>query len=115
VLPTARGDNGQLTKRIPQAGKKHFAKNKNAFAMRVLRSIYSLKQSDRIWYKKFKAKMLAEEFTNNDIAPCLFIKRLGNEFVIVALYVDDKNLFGTTSLTAQTIDILNSIFKMKDL
>jgi hypothetical protein len=38
--------------------------------------------------------MLAQEFTNNDIAPCLFIKRLGNEFVIVALYVDDVNLFG---------------------
>jgi hypothetical protein len=40
---------------------------------------------------------------------------LGNEFVIVALYVDDVNLFGTTSLIAQTIDILNSIFEMKDL
>jgi hypothetical protein len=87
----------------------------NEFAVRVLRSIYGLRQSGRIWYKKFKAEMLAQGFTNNDIAPCLFIKRMGSEFVIVALYVDDVNLFGTTAITVETIDILNSIFEMKDL
>jgi hypothetical protein len=44
-------------------------KDKNAFSVQVLRPLYGLKQSGRIWYKRFKAEMPALGFTNDDIAP----------------------------------------------
>jgi ribonuclease HI len=86
-----------------------------AFAVQVLKSINGLKQSGRIWYQKFKTEMQTLGFINNDIAPCIFIKQNDTEFVILALYVDDVNLFGTPKLLRQTINTMKSIFEMKEL
>jgi hypothetical protein len=85
-------------------------KDKNAFAVQVLQSLHELKQSGRIWYKRFKAEMLALCFSNDDIAPCLFMKQT-NKFVVIALYVDDINIFGTPNLTAQNIETFKHILK----
>lgn len=85
------------------------------YRVKVLRSIYGLKQSGRTWYKKFQAEMLAMGFTNEDIAPCLFIKKEGQEFIVVAIYVDDLNLFGTSKITKDTIQLLKDKFEMRDL
>lgn len=59
--------------------------------------------------------MIAQGFTNAKIAPCLFIKQEAQEFVIIAIYVDDLNIFGKPSLTPKTIQILKTTFKMHDL
>ena len=59
--------------------------------------------------------MHALGFTHDAIAPCLFIKHLDDESVVVAIYVDDLNIFGTKTLTNQTITMLNKTFEMKDL
>lgn len=45
----------------------------------------------------------------------MFLKNEGNKYVIIALYVDDINIFGTPMLTGQTTDKLKGVFKMKDL
>lgn len=52
---------------------------------------------------------------NGEIAPCLFIKHIGNEFIIIAIYVDDINIFGTPELTTMTIANLKAKFKTKDI
>jgi hypothetical protein len=90
-------------------------KDKNAFAVQVLRSLYGLKQSGRIWYKRFKAKMLALGFNNDDLAPCLLMKQTNKEFVVIDIYVDDINIFGTANLTAQIIETLKQSCEMKDI
>jgi hypothetical protein len=59
--------------------------------------------------------MLALGFHNADIAPCIFIKRDGKELVIVAIYVDDLNLFGTNKMLQETIRLLQRVFEMRDL
>lgn len=86
-----------------------------AYAVQVLRSMNGLKQSGRIWYKRFKAEMTAMDFINEDLAPCLFIKQEGEEFVVIAIYVDDVNIFGTKKLTEKTTEKLKTVFEMKDL
>ncbi len=58
-----------------------------AFAVQILRSIYGLKQSNRIWYRQFKEEMLNLDFVHGDIAPYLFVKQKANQFVIIAIYV----------------------------
>jgi hypothetical protein len=59
--------------------------------------------------------MLAMGFKNEDITPCLFIKHNGTDFIIVAIYVDDLNLFGTNRIMQETIQLLKRVFEMRDL
>ncbi len=59
--------------------------------------------------------MLKLGFKNDDIAPCLFIKRERTEFIIIAIYVDDINIIGTQRITEHTIATLKGIFQMKDI
>jgi hypothetical protein len=84
-------------------------------SVQVLRSIYGLKQSGRTWFQHFKHDMLARGFKNSDLTPCLFIKQDGKEFIIVAIYVDDLNLFGTDRIIQDTIRMLKKVFEMRDL
>lgn len=85
------------------------------FVVKDLRSPYRLKEGRRIWYQQFKAEMASLNFVNDDITPCLFIKQDGNEFVIIAIYVDDINIFWTPTLTTETTEKLQIVFKMKDI
>lgn len=43
------------------------------------------------------------------------MKHIGSEFVIISIYVDDINIFGTHTLTTQITEKLKTIFEMKDL
>ena len=88
---------------------------KNGYAVQIMRSLYGLKRSGRMWYQRFRDEMLTMGFTNEDIAPCLFIKKHDDEFLIIAIYVDDINLFGHMTLLRNTIEILKRVFEMKDL
>ncbi len=48
-----------------------------------------------MWYNHLSEYLLKEEFKNNQICPCIFIKRLESGFAIVAVYVDNLNLVDT--------------------
>jgi hypothetical protein len=85
------------------------------FSAQVLQSLYGLKQSGRTWYQHFQNKLRAIGFQSSDIAPCLFIKNEGNEFIIIAIYVNDLNLFGTNKILLQTITLLKEILEVRDL
>ena len=52
---------------------------------------------------------------NNSICPCVFIKKVATEFAIIAVYVDDLNLIGTSEELIKTVDYLKKEFEMKDL
>jgi hypothetical protein len=88
---------------------------RRGLAIRVFKALYGLKQSGRVWYQRFTDEMIALGFTHDDIAPCIFIKHQDDEMVIVAIYVDDLNIFGTSELVDKTIETLNKTFEMKDL
>jgi hypothetical protein len=81
----------------------------------VLASLYRLKQRGRTWYMKFKSEMLAKGFITAEIAPCLFIKHESREFIIVTIYIDDLNLFGTSKIMLETIKLLNRVFETRDM
>ena len=52
---------------------------------------------------------------NNELCPCLFIKAVSPEFVIIAVYVDDLNIIGTTGAVQDAVRELTEEFEMKDL
>ena len=52
---------------------------------------------------------------NNELCPCVFIKKSHSGFEIVVVYVNDMNLIGIPEELARTVAHLKSEFEMKDL
>ena len=52
---------------------------------------------------------------NNELCPCVFIKKSHYGFAIVAVYVNDMNLIGTPAKLEEIAAHLKSEFEMKDL
>ena len=55
-----------------------------------------MKQAGRLWYKHLRDFLLDHNFTNDITLPCIFVYKQGPDFVILAVYVDDINLMGTS-------------------
>ncbi|PRQ53193.1 putative RNA-directed DNA polymerase [Rosa chinensis] len=88
---------------------------RSAFAIRLKRSLYGLKQSGRMWYNRLSDYLIGKGYVNNELCPCVFIKRTSSGFSIVAVYVDDMNIIGTLKELRETAEHLKSEFEMKDL
>ena len=90
-------------------------KPRNMCSIKLQRSLYGLKQSGRMWYNRLNEYLLKEEYANNPICPCIFIKKSETGFAIIGMYVDDLNLIGTSEELTRTAKYLKKEFKMKDL
>ena len=98
--------------KIPESSS---SRPRNTLSIRLRRSLYGLKQSGRMWYNRLSEYLIGKGFVNNEICPCVFIKKTSSEFAIVAVYVDDMNLIGTHDEIKETAELLKSEFEMKDL
>ena len=78
-------------------------------------SLYGLKQTGRMWYQHISQYLLSHGFKSDDICPCIFIKHYLKEFVIIAIYVDDLNIIGTSNDIEDVVAMLSRQFEMKDL
>ncbi|PHU25225.1 putative UDP-arabinose 4-epimerase 3 [Capsicum chinense] len=85
------------------------------YSIRLQRSLYVLKQYGRMWYNHLSEYLSKEGYTNDEICPCVFIKKTTSEFVILVVYVDDINLIGTPIELQKAINYLKKEFEMKDL
>ena len=82
----------------------------------LLKSLYGLKQSGREWNKVFDKEMKKFGFNRLSSDPCVYIKRDGNEMVILTVWVDDILLFATSDkLIEQTISDIRSVWEITDL
>ncbi|KAL0415672.1 UNVERIFIED_CONTAM: Copia protein [Sesamum latifolium] len=85
------------------------------YSIKLNKSLYGLKQSGRMWYNRLSDYLLKEGYKNDPICPCIFMRRSGNEFVIIAVYVDDLNIIGTPEELSRAINCLKKELEMKDL
>ena len=58
---------------------------------------------------------IKDGYNNNPICPCVFIKKSELGFTILAVYVDDINLFWTPEELTEVATYLKDEFEMKDL
>jgi hypothetical protein len=75
--------------------KAYYDKLESVFFIKLQKSLYGLKQFDRMWYNYLNEYMLEKDFENNEICPCIFIKKTTSKFAIIVVYVNDLNLIGT--------------------
>nr|AQY61295.1 Pol [Coffea arabica] len=87
---------------------------KNIYSIKLQKSLYGLKQSGRMWYNRLNECLTKEGYTNDPICPCVFIKKNGSNFVIIAVYVDDLNLIGTLEEIQNSVEYLKKEFEIKD-
>ena len=67
----------------------------NTLLIQLRHSFYDLKQSGRMWYNRLSEYLTSQGYVNNELCPCVFIKKSHFGFGIVAVYIDDTNLIGT--------------------
>ncbi|KAL5779849.1 hypothetical protein ACOSQ2_010586 [Xanthoceras sorbifolium] len=68
-----------------------------------------------MWYNRLSQYLIKEGYNNDIVCPCIFIKKSESGFAIVAVYVNDMNLIGTSEELLKTAEYLKREFEIKDL
>ncbi|GJY85910.1 retrovirus-related pol polyprotein from transposon TNT 1-94 [Tanacetum coccineum] len=63
---------------------------------RLKKDMYSLKQAPRAWHDKLSSFLIEHHFTKGIVDPTMFIRRYGDDILLVQIYVDDI-IFGSTN------------------
>jgi hypothetical protein len=83
--------------------------------LRLCKALYDLKQSGRTWYHHLCNFLIAKGFIYNPTLPCIFTFTKDSGFIIIAIYVDDLNILGSSDLCTYAQNILTQQFDMKFL
>jgi hypothetical protein len=82
---------------------------------RLNKSMYGLKQAPHAWYKKMDEFLMSLDFSKSDVDPNLYDHIVGNECLILVMYVDDLFLTNSERLIVECKQALTSEFEMKDM
>ena len=88
---------------------------KKTHVCRLKKALYGLKQAPRAWYNRIDGYLQKMGFVKSDANPNLYYLTIGNEPLILVLYVDDLFLTGSSRLIKDCKENLTGEFKMKDL
>jgi hypothetical protein len=89
--------------------------NRNMCCVKLVKSLYGLKQLGRMWYNRLKEFLLNKGYSNSDDCPCVFTIKSTTGFCIISVYVDDLNIIGHTKDIDEARNHLKMEFEMKDL
>ena len=92
-------------------------KGKEHMVCRLKKSLYSLKQAPRQWYKKFDSFTVGHGYTKRNVDHYVYIKKfIDGKFLNLLLYVDDILIVGQdASMIGDLKKDLFKAFDMKDL
>jgi hypothetical protein len=78
-------------------------KGKKELVCKMKTFVYGLKQSPRMWYKKFDTDMLGLGFTRRKEDHCVYFKLIGDHLIYLVLYVDVMLLIGNNKEIIQDV------------
>jgi hypothetical protein len=87
--------------------------NHNMYYVKLVKSLYGLKQSGRMRYNQLKEFLLNKGYSNSDDCPCVFIRKSATRFCIISIYVDDLNIIGHTKYIDEARNHLETEFETK--
>jgi hypothetical protein len=88
--------------------------NRNMYCIKLVKFLYVLKQSGRMWYNRLKEFFLNKGYSNSDDCPCVLIRKSNTCFCIISVYVD-LNIIGHSKDKDEAHNHLKMKFEMKDL
>lgn len=92
----------------------NFGVDRATHVLKLLKSIYGLKQAGRVWNEKFTREILNLGFKISDADPCIFVHTTIPNLHL-GIFVDDCFVVGTPEKVAETKNKLCQIFPMHDL
>ncbi|GKC37963.1 retrovirus-related pol polyprotein from transposon TNT 1-94 [Tanacetum coccineum] len=84
-----------------------------AHVYKLKKALYGLKQAPRAWYDMLSSFLISQQFSKGAVDPTLFTRHVGNDLLLVQIYVDDI-IFASTN-TAMCNEFANQMttkFKM---
>nr|GFA40282.1 hypothetical protein [Tanacetum cinerariifolium] len=80
---------------------------------KLKKALYGLKQAPRTWYDMLSSFLLSQDFSKGSVDPTLFIRKNGNDLLLVQIYVDDIIFAAPTlELCKLFANLMCSKFKM---
>jgi hypothetical protein len=89
--------------------------NRNMCCVKLVKSLYGLKLSGRMWYNRLKEFLLNKGYSNSEYCPCVFIRKSNTDFCIISVYVDDLNIICHAKDIDKAHNHLKKEFEKKDL
>ena len=80
--------------------------------LRVLSSLYGLKQVPRIWNKLFSDKVVTLGYTRMPSEPSIYTCQRGSSVAVLAVYVDDIAVFASKGTVGLVKEELMGLFEM---
>jgi hypothetical protein len=88
---------------------------KESHVCRLKKSLYALKHTPLAWYKNIDGFLMSLGFDKSVVDPNLYYHIVGDECLILVVYVDDLLLTNSESLIVECKHEMISKFEMKDL
>jgi hypothetical protein len=86
------------TKKDP---KRFLIHNEKSHVCKLKKALYGLKQAPRAWYEKMEGFLMSLNFNKSVVDPNLYYHIVGNECLILVLYVNDLFLTGSERLITE--------------
>ncbi|GJT62453.1 retrovirus-related pol polyprotein from transposon TNT 1-94 [Tanacetum coccineum] len=82
-------------------------------AYKLKKALYGLKQAPRAWYDMMSSFLISQHFSKGAVDPTLFTRKVGNDLLLVQIYVDDIIFASTnTALCNEFANQMTTKFKM---
>lgn len=109
--------NGEIQEEVYVTQPEGFVKRgKEHLVYKLLKALYGLKQAPRAWYSKLNECLLNIGFVRCPYDQAVYTKKMGDDVLIVAVYVDDLLITGTsTRIIKEFKEQMASKFDMSDL
>lgn len=90
--------------------------DRSRIVLKLKKALYGLKQAPREWYLKVSAYLRTLGYEALKADSCIFVRRVGDHFSMIALYVDDMLIASTdTNSVKADVRALNKEYKMKNI
>lgn len=108
--------NGELEEEVYMEQPKGY-EDKSQKCCKLIKSIYGLKQSSRVWNKTLNRVLIEFNLEQSKNDQCIYyLKNDTKDILIVCIYVDDILIFSNNEEKENQLkDLLNKNFKMKDM
>nr|GFC81344.1 copia protein [Tanacetum cinerariifolium] len=82
--------NGKLREEVYVSQPDGFVDSDNPdHVYKLKKALYGLKQAPHAWYDMLSSFLLSQDFSKGSVDPTLFIRKNGNDLLMVQIYVDD--------------------------
>ncbi|GJV13717.1 retrovirus-related pol polyprotein from transposon TNT 1-94 [Tanacetum coccineum] len=80
---------------------------------KLKKALYGLKQASCAWYDMLSSFFISQHFSKGAVDPTLFTRKVGNDLILVQIYVDDIIFASTnTALCNEFANMMTTKFKM---